>query len=122
MFADPQAVTIVGVNGGTPISLPRVKTDGLSSVYQNSDETIILTVSHQISKDGKRVRTLVRLEQKKVVADPLTAVNDWDSISESRTYDRPLYGFTSQEVERLDAGFSAWSSAATIAKLYGKES
>lgn len=122
MFADPQSVTITGVNGGVAISLPRVETNGTSSVYQNADETVKLTLSHQPSKDGKRIRTLVRLEYRKIVPDPLTSVNDWDSIIESTTFDRPVYGFSSQEVERHNTGFQAWLSAATVAKLYGKES
>lgn len=121
MFNDPQSITITGLNGGVAISLPRVLMEGQSATYQSADGTIVLTISHQLTKDRKRYRTSVRLEQKTISADPLVSPDDWDSVVETRIIDRPVVGFTSQQVERLDAGFSTWMSAATVAKLYARE-
>lgn len=116
-YADPQTVTINGVAN----TLPRVLTDGLKSVYQNSDETLVLTISHEILKNG-RIRSMARLDQRKVVADPLTAVNDYQTLTEYKVIDRPSYGFVLNDVSYLDTAFNTWLGATNLTKLFGRES
>jgi hypothetical protein len=65
---------------------------------------------------------MARLDQKAVVADPLTAVNDYETLSAYIVIDRPLAGFTSTQVEQLITGFKTWLDATAIGKLYGQES
>jgi hypothetical protein len=116
MFSDPQTVT---VNAVAQI-MPKVETAGRKTVYQKSDQSFTFTVSHTPSRD--RVRSMARLDQKAVVADPLTAVNDYETLSAYIVIDRPLAGFTSTQVEQLITGFKTWLDATAIGKLYGQES
>lgn len=116
MFTDPQTVT---VNAVAKV-MPRVLIDGLSSTYQLADETFKLKISHQ--KSNKRVRSMVRIDQRAIVADPLTAENDYETLGFYVVVDRPEVGFTSAQVEQIAAGLMAWLTAPTIAKLVGQES
>jgi hypothetical protein len=116
MFSDPQSVTVNAVAQ----SMPRVQTQGRESTYQKSDQTYTLTIGSIQSKD--RVNTRVRLDQRKVVADPLTAVNDYETLSVSLLINRPLAGFSMTECEQLIAGFKTWLDNTAIDKLYGQES
>jgi predicted Zn-dependent peptidase len=56
------------------------------------------------------------------VTDPLTSVNDYDTLSFYVVIDRPLYGFSSTEVEQIIAGLKTWLDNTAIDKLYGLES
>jgi hypothetical protein len=117
MLTDPQSVTVNSVAQ----SMPRVSSDGRKSVYQKSDQSFTMTVSHSPS-GSDRVRSLVRLDQRAIVPDPLTSVNDFENLSVQLVIDRPLAGFTSTQVEQLITGFKAWLDATAIGKLYGQES
>lgn len=117
MFADPVTVT---VNAVARI-MGRVSTSGTSSVYESADGNWKLSISHQIQ--NKKIRTLARLDQRKIVADPLTAVNDYEINTTFTVLERPEVGFSQAEVEQQIVGFSTWLSLnATQLKLYGKES
>lgn len=116
MFADPQSVTINSVAQ----SMPRVSSKDTSSIYSKVDGTWKLTVSHTPSKD--RIRSMVRLDQRAIVADPLTSVNDYETLSFYAVIDRPVYGFTQAQCEQIVAGFQAWLTAGNVDKLYGMES
>jgi hypothetical protein len=116
MFADPQSVTVNAVAQ----SMPRVSTNGKLTIYQKSDETFKLTISHTPS--GNRIRSLARIDQRAVVADPLTAENDYQTLSVYTVIDRPNYGFTQTQVEQLVTGFQAWLTTANVDKLFGQES
>jgi hypothetical protein len=65
---------------------------------------------------------MARVDQKAVVADPLTAVNDYETLSFYVVVDRPLAGFTSTQTEQLIAGFKTWLDSTAIGKLFGQES
>lgn len=106
MFADPITITIAAV----PKTLARVSTNGTSSVYRTSDGLYNLTISHQVAKDG-RIRSVSRLDQKKVVADPLTAVNDFETLTNYSVQERPSFGFSSTEVKDQLTGFNTWHAA-----------
>lgn len=116
MFADPQSVTVNSVAQ----SMPRISATGTSAVYQKSDGVWTLSISHQLSKG--RIRSMVRLDQKAVVADPLTAVNDYQILSDYHVIDRPEYGFTLTQVQQQVAGLNAWLDGTAVGKLFGKES
>lgn len=116
MFADPQVVTVNAVAK----SMARILTTGTSSQYQMADETFKLSVSHTKSKD--RIRSMTRIDQRAVVPDPLTAVNDWETLSFYFVIDRPQAGFTQAQTEQLIAGLKTWLDTTAIGKLFGQES
>lgn len=116
MLADPQTVTINAVAK----VMPRVEQEGKSALYQLADNTFKLKVSHQPAKD--RVRSMVRLDQRLVVPDPLTSVNDFEDAGIYIVLDRPLAGFSLAQLEYMRAGIFALCDATFFAKLYGQES
>jgi hypothetical protein len=118
MFTDPIGpITINSVAH----SLARVETSGKRSVYQNADGTVVLEISHQLT--GKnRHRSTLRLTWQKIVIDPLTAANDYDSVTLTRIIDRPMAGFSLAEVQSLVSGIDTWDTDAVEAKLFGQES
>lgn len=116
MFADPQVVTINAVAK----SMPRVTSDGTKSLYQMTDESFKLTISHQ--KSNQRIRSMARIDQRAIVPDPLTAVNDYETLSFYCVVDRPLVGFTQTQVDQLIAGLKTWLDTTASGKLYGQES
>lgn len=117
MFADPQSVTVNAVAQ----SMPRIDTGNKRTIYQKADGTFTLTISHQVVS-GDRVRSMARIDQKAIVPDPLTAVNDYETLSFYVVIDRPLAGFTSTQTDQLITGFKSWLDSTAIGKLYGQES
>jgi len=115
MFTEPIVVTVNSVAQ----SMPRVQIDGSKAIYMKADESYKLTISHQTS--GNRTRSMARIDFRKVVTDPLTASNDYDTLSIYTVIDRPGYGFTLAEIEQLATGFQAWLNTTAVDKLYGKE-
>jgi hypothetical protein len=116
MYTDPQSITVNAVAQ----SMPRISSVGTKSVYQKNDLSFTMTISHAVSKD--RLRSMVRVDQRAIVPDPLTAVNDYETLSFYVVIDRPLAGFSSTQVEQLITGFKTWLDATSIGKLYGQES
>lgn len=116
MFADPQTVTINSVAK----SLARVLVAAKSSTYQNADETFKLTVSHQ--KSGTRTRSMVRIDQRAIVTNPLDSSNDYDTLSFYCVFDRPEYGFSLAQIQQLIAGLQTWLDSTAVGKLVGQES
>lgn len=114
-LADPQTVTVNSVAK----SLALIIRDGQKAVYMTSDGLFKLTVSHQASKD--RVRSQVQIEQKAIVADPLTAVNDYDFLKFYCVFDRPNSGFSLAQEQQLIAGFQAWLDSTMVGKIVGQE-
>lgn len=117
MFADPQSITVDGVAK----VLARVSSNGLQSVYQNPDETYKLTLSHQIM-NNKKVKTMARLDYRKLVEDPISMETDYQTLSEWHVWERPLYGFVLLDLQNQTTGFKTWCDNTAIAKLFGKES
>lgn len=116
MFADPQSVTVNAVAR----SMPRISTKDLSATYSKDDETFKLTISHQ--KSGKRIRSMVRIDQRAIVPDPLTSVNDYETLSFYFVIDRPEVGFSATEVNYLVQGLVTWLDATAVGKLVGQQS
>lgn len=118
-FADPQSVTVATVAQ----SLPRTSTNGTSSTYTKDDGSYQLVVSHSY---GKRTRRTVRLNTKKVAADPfLTGVNQQFTDSVYLVVDHPSVGFSVTELKDQIIALADWLKASTNAntiKLLGGES
>lgn len=116
MFADPQVITVNAVAQ----SMPRISTNGLKTTYQKNDMSYTLNISHTPVKD--RIRSMARIDQRAVVPDPLTAVNDYETLSFYVVVDRPTAGFSSTQVDQLITGFKTWLDSTAIGKLFGQES
>jgi len=116
MFTDPQSVTVATVAK----SMPRITSNGQQSIYVMADETFKLTISH--SKPKGRVRSMVRIDQRAIVADPLTSVNDYETLSFYVVIDRPEVGFTSAQVNDLITGLKTWLDSTAVGKVFGQES
>lgn len=116
MFSDPQVLTVNSVAK----SMPRIESNGLKALYSLADGTFKLTVSHQVSKG--RVRSMVRADQRAIVADPLTSVNDYETLGIYLVIDRPEVGFSTAQIDQLRAALSAWCDTTATGKLVGLES
>lgn len=115
-FADPQSITVNAVAK----SLVRIKSDGFKSIYRTADEEFTFTISHQESKS--RTRRMARFDQRKVAADPLTAVNEYKTASFYVVIDEPEYGFSDAEIDYLVQGLKTWLSSGNVAKICANES
>ncbi len=119
MFADPQSVTINAVAN----SLPRVSTSGGSSTYQKDDGNVSLFVA---TTSGKRNRHVVKLQHRKIAADPLVgSVNINYQMSATLTIDRPQLGYSIAEAKQIVDALTAWLTASTganVTKVLGAES
>lgn len=116
MFADPQTVTVNAVAK----NMARYLVQGTKAEYQTPDEMFKMTISHTKSKD--RIRSMARVDQREIVTNPLDSSNDYDTLSFYFVIDRPVYGFTTAQVEQLVAGLKTWLDNTAIGKLLGSES
>lgn len=116
MFADPQVVTVNAVAQ----SMPRTQSTGTASVYTKADGSFTLKISHTSS--GNRIRSMARIDQRAIVADPLTAVNDYETLAFYFVIDRPDYGFSQTQVDQLIAGLKTWLDTTASGKMFGRES
>lgn len=119
-LADPQTIT---VNAVAKV-MPRVLVGNLSSTFELSDKTFSLAIRHSSQQVAKkaRVKSLASFTQRKIVPDPLTAVNDYETVTISIQVDRPEVGFTTAEIDQMSAGFKTWLSTALLTQLLGRES
>ncbi len=119
MFTDPQSVTYNAVAQ----SLPRTETAGSSSTYSKDDETFVLQVSHQETKNG-RLRHLVRLDQTKVAADAFVAgISREAGASIQFVIDEPNGGqYTNAELLLLCKAGIGWMTDANVTKVLAGES
>lgn len=108
-FADPQSI-----NNGTAISLPRTGFGPSSGTFTSADGTVVLTISHQ---NGKRKRTIARVDYNKIAADPFVAgQNSSVSMSVYTLIDTPKQGFSAAEIVANVAALNTLLSAGTNAK------
>lgn len=118
---DPQIITVNSVAK----SMPKIPGGaGTSTLYQINDMTFGLLVKHTSFKQDKksRIKSLAQFTQRAVVADPLTAVNDYETVTISFQIDRPEVGFTATQVDQMVAGLKTWLDTTMVTKLYGRES
>lgn len=115
-FSDPQTITVNTVAK----SLVRIKSDGFKSIYRTADEEFSFTISHQEAK--KRTRRMVRVDQRKIAADPLTAVNEWRNAGIYLVIDEPEIGFSDAELDYVVQALKTWLSTANVLKVCANES
>lgn len=115
MFADPQSVTVNAVAQ----SLPAIKREDLASTYRKDDASYALTISHQ---EGKRNRRVVRLDNRMIATDPLTAANAEFTMSTYLVVDLPPVGYTTTQARDIVLGLVAWLTSGNITKVLGGES
>lgn len=117
-LTDPQSITINGVT----TSLPRVTSGNYSASYSSADGNIVQRISHVL---GRRSRRMIRVDHRKVAADPFTSANVEVSMSCYMVIDVPKSGYSvaeqKQVVDGLIANLTATSGALTT-KLLGGES
>jgi hypothetical protein len=115
LFADPQSVTINSVAK----SLPAVARDHDASTYKMDTGDYELVVSHQY---GKRNRFSVRLNAKKIAADPLSSANNVEYRSSAYlVIDAPPVGYTNAELKDIVLGLTGWLTSANVLKVVGGE-
>nr|UUW21132.1 MAG: hypothetical protein [Sanya steitz-like virus 3] len=109
MLSDPQSQTI----GGVATSLPRVSSETNKSVYSTADGNQKLTISHLY---GKRYRRTVRMDFRKVAADPLNAAQNLNySGSVYLVIDQPPVGYSVTEIVNQVVALADWLKASTNA-------
>jgi hypothetical protein len=118
-FTDPLSVTI----SGSAISLPRISVGGDASEYSSGDGLTKVSASHNY---GKRTRRLLRIDTKKLTADPFRPAENVEvSMSNYIVFDLPPAGYSAVEALAVYAGFKGLFTAtsdAMIVKLLGGES
>lgn len=119
-FADPQKVK---VDGSTEVELPRVNTESFSSEYLSADGLITLKLS---TANGRRKRHVARIDLSKITTDPFDSSQNVEvSTSAYLVVDKPIAGYTNEELKKLVeglVGFLSASSYAATKKLLGSES
>ena len=118
-FADPQSITI----GASTISLPRTGFGDNNGTFTSDDGNVKLTISHSY---GKRNRRTIRVDHRKIAADPLTADANLNySMSCYMVVDVPTVGYSPAEAKDVVKGLTdllAASSYASEVKFLGGES
>jgi hypothetical protein len=117
MYADPQSVTVNAVAQ----SMPRQGTATPERIGSFSTADGTFTFDVRQNKSANRFRREVRLTQKKVAADPISAVNKEVSTSVYITVDEPRWGFTDVELGYLTSAIIAWFTTTNRDKLLGGE-
>ncbi len=115
MLADPQSVTVNAVAQ----SLPAISREDLSSVYRTADGVYTLSIANT---EGKRNRRVVRLNHRKIAADPLTADNVEYTFSTYLVIDSPPVGYTITEMKDMILGLTGWLTSTNVTKVLGGES
>lgn len=113
MYADPQTVTIQGV----ATTLPRTPSSNSSRLGEFTSADGNVTLSIRQDKTNNRFRREIRLTQRKVAADPISAVNKEVSASVIIVFDEPRFGFVDADLLGLYSALATLVSANTNAKL-----
>jgi hypothetical protein len=118
MFADPQSITV----SGAATTLPRVSSGELNGQFRASDGAYVLSIKHS---QGRKDRSVVRLDAKKIGANPLDPTKNLPYAHTAYVVlEAPAggQGFTSVELEDSLKALAAYLTAANMAKCVGKES
>lgn len=116
MLADPQSVTINAV----ATSLPRTQQGAAQNVYTSADGNTTFTTKQ--NQTASRFRREVRLAQKKIAADPISAVNSEKGLSVYLVVDEPRSGvFSDAEIGYLIDALKGWLTSANYNKVLGGE-
>ncbi len=115
MLADPQSVTINAV----ATSLPKTNNGPTSNVFTAPDGNTSLTTKQNVT--SSRFRREVRLSQKKIAADPISAINKEIGVSVYLVIDEPRAGFSDTEIGYLIEALKSWLTSANQLKILGAE-
>jgi hypothetical protein len=115
MLADPQSVTVNAV----AVSLPRTKQDASQNIYTSADGNTSMTTKQNVT--ASRFRREVRLSNKKVAADPISAVNKEIGLSVYLVIDEPRNGFSDAEIKYYIEALKTWLTSANQDKVLGGE-
>jgi len=116
MLADPQSVTINSV----ATSLPRTQSGPSQNVYTSVDGLTSMTTKQNTT--ASRFRREVRLSQKKISADPISAITAERGVSVYLVIDEPKNNiFTDTEIGYLIDALKTWSSSTNYNKVLGGE-
>ena len=116
MFADPQSVTVNAVAK----SLPAISRDENQSVYRQANGDYELVIARTFG--GKRNRFNVRLNAKKIAADPLSSANNLEyRMSTYLVVDAPPVGYTNGELKDIVLGLADWLTSANVLAVLGGE-
>jgi len=115
MLADPQSVTINAV----ATSLPKTNVGPSSSVFTSQDGNTSMTTKQNVTTS--RFRREVRLSQKRIAADPISAVNKEIGLSVYLVVDEPRTGFSDTEIGYLIEALKSWLTSANQLKVLGGE-
>jgi hypothetical protein len=116
MFSDPLSVTVATVTK----SLPKVGSSLNQSVFRTADRAYQFAITQT---SGRRNQARVRLDNSKVITDPLASDRNVPvSMSVYTVVDTPLTGYTAAEVKDQLIAHADWLKAAGNAdKLVGGE-
>lgn len=119
-LADPQIITVNSVAK----TMPRIDNQGTHSLYQMEDQTFTLDIRHTSNRKGNKLRhrALVTFTQRAIVPDPLTTVNDYETVSISLQIDRPEAGFTATQIDQMATGLKTWLTTTMVGNLFGRQS
>ncbi len=115
MLADPQSVTINAV----ATSLPKVNNGPTQNKYSSADGNTSLDTKQNVT--ASRFRREVRLSQKKIAADPISALNKEIGVSVYLVVDEPKAGFSDTEIGYLIDALKAWLTSTNYNKVLGGE-
>lgn len=117
-LSDPLSITI-----GSAISLGRTQDDAGTSLYRSADLTVLETATANQTKAG-RIRSQVRVDQSKVAADPISALNVQQTGTVWFLFDFPKFGFSTADKIAIYTGLAGQltaSSNAVLTKLLALE-
>lgn len=118
MFADPQTINI----DGESMNLPRVSTQGRTSVYESASGDLTLIINHV---NGKRARSIVRVNHSKVAPDSFNpSTNKPYTMSTYLVVDSPLnIGYTDAELRsHIEGLIDLVGTPGFLDKFLGQES
>jgi hypothetical protein len=115
MLADPQSVTV----NGSAVSLPRTANGNTTNVYTASDGNTSMTTKQNTT--ASRFRREVRLSNRKVATDPISAVNKEIGLSVYLVIDEPRTGFSDAEIGYYIDALKAWLTSTNYGKVLGGE-
>jgi hypothetical protein len=115
MLTDPQSVTINAV----AVSLPWTQNGATVNTYTAADGNTYMTTKQ--NSTASRFRREIRLSQKKIAADPISAVNVEKGFSVYLVIDEPRAGFSDAEIKYVIEALKTWLTSANQDKVLGAE-
>jgi hypothetical protein len=116
-FSDPIKVKF---DNSTETECPRVSTGDFESTYQSEDGLKRVKIA---TSNGRRKRHSFRLDLSKITTDPFDSTQNVEvGTSAYLVVDRPLAGFTNEELRKLSEGLKSILTEANLKKLIASES